>query len=300
MSWFYLALLAPLLYAIVVLIDDNLLRTVYRTPAVGASISGLFAALPAAVLLLMGYGSLALPFNLVIVSVAAGLLMSLSYFFYFQGFEKASPSVVAVVLTLTPVVLPFVAYFVVNERLSSAALVGFAVIILAAFAYAAIDVKKMSIGKALWPVLVAALLIDGAALASKYVYDRADFYAAFIYFLGGMFLGGALFALVVRRAGFVEMFKGASRKVALKLFGLLALVEIINLTAELVHGRAVSLGSVSLVNVLENIQPLYVLLIAVLLFPFFPWQFREAGAGHVRVKLMLALVMVGGVYLVAR
>ena len=46
MSWFYLALLAPLLYAVVNLIDDNLLQHVYESPYVGTAISGIFGALP--------------------------------------------------------------------------------------------------------------------------------------------------------------------------------------------------------------------------------------------------------------
>ncbi|HXE10150.1 MAG TPA: hypothetical protein VN554_01865, partial [Verrucomicrobiae bacterium] len=46
MTWFYLALLAPLLYAIVNLLDDNLLQFVYKSPYVAAVSAGFYGSLP--------------------------------------------------------------------------------------------------------------------------------------------------------------------------------------------------------------------------------------------------------------
>ena len=300
MSWLTLALLAPLLYAIIILIDDNLLRTVYKSPQVGAAISGVFGLVPALVLLILGHGDLSMPFGLALLSVVAGLILVISYYFYFQGFESANPSVVAAVLTLTPVLIPFVAHFLVDERLTGTAIAGFIILVVAAFAYTSVDTKKITINKTLLPVLVAALMLDGVAVANKFVYQRADFYAAFIYFSLGMLVGGLVFWVIAKQSAPQGIFKQLRTKGSAKLVALLVMVELLSLTAEFMHDRAISLGSVSLVGVLENLQPLYVLLIALLLFPFFPKQFREAGAGHIAIKLALALVMVGGVFLVAR
>lgn len=300
MSWLYLALLAPFLYALVNLLDDNLLKFIYKTPYAGAAISGAFGIVPAAVVLLFGLNGANLSLSLVLLSLMAGFMTIVSYFFYFKGFETANPSVVAALLSLSPVLIPFAAHFIVNERLTTTEIAGFALVILAAFAYTLTDIKKLTISKALLPVLTAAVLVDIVSVTNKYIYERADFYSAYIYFSLGMLLGGIFFAclqhLVHQKISAKKLYK---QKSYILVFGL-ASVELLNLAAEFAHDRAISLGSVSLVNALENLQPLYVLLVAVALYPKWPQYFREAGEGNLRIKLALALLMVGGIYIAVR
>lgn len=300
MSWLYLALLAPLLYAAVNLLDDNLLRFIYKTPLVGAAISGVFGVVPALLIWVLGWGSLSLGLDMVLLSLAAGFLVVVSYFFYFKGFESANPSVVAALLSLSPVLIPFAAHFIVDERLTATEIAGFAIVIGAAFAYTLTDVKKFAISKALMPVLTAAVIVDIVSVTNKYVYQRADFYSAYIYFSLGMLLGGIMFmALHHLRHEKISPKKLYKQKSSILILGLSA-VELLNLAAEFAHDRAISLGSVSLVNALENLQPLYVLLIAAALYPVWPKYFREADEGGMKIKFILSLIMIGGIYIAVR
>lgn len=300
MIWFYLALLAPLLYAIITLLDDNLLRHVYKKPQIAAAFSGLFGIVPAILILAFGRGALSISVGLGCIALLAGLCTTLAWYFYFRGLETLNPSVVSAILSLTPALLPLTAHFLVGEQLSITAGAGFVIISVSAFVYSTLDTKKFRITKSVLSVLAAALLLDAVALASKYAYERADFYAVYLCFSLGVFVGGLCFVILLRFMSTSVSLRKIYKTNTKKLMGLLALVEIIAVVAEFVHGRAVSLGSVSLVVVMENLAPFYVLLIAVLCFPFFPRFFREVEAGKLRFKFALLLLMLLGVYLIAR
>src|SRR5260221_4158500 len=100
MSWFYLALLAPFLWAIVVLIDDNLIHHVYKSPYYGAIISGLFGVVP---LISLSIRPVQATSTLVaVLATTAGFLTAVYYFFYFKALETESPSIVIAMFGLTP------------------------------------------------------------------------------------------------------------------------------------------------------------------------------------------------------
>lgn len=299
MIWLYLALLAPLLYAVLNLIDDNMLRYVYRGPQPAAVISGLFGIIPA-VLVLAFSSTIDLPGNLILLSIGAGYLTVVGYYFYFVGLERENPSVVAALFSLTPAIIPFLAHHLVNERLSISAIVGFIILIVTTFIYSLSDIKKFTPSKALIPVTAAALLLDGIALANKYIYTKADFYAAYFYFSIGMVVGGLFFWWLIKQKGGKASGKAFRLTNSVKVFSLLILVELLGLAAEFVQDRALSLGSVSLVKALENLQPIYVLMIAVLLYPFFPKYFREAQSGNAALKTAMLVTMAVGAYMAVR
>ena len=138
MSWIYLALLVPLIYAIITLIDDNLLSYVYRSPRVAAAISGLFGVLTALIVVAIADVD-KVPLKLVLLSLATGALTVISYYLYFQGLSRASPSVVAALMSLSPAIIPFIAYFAVGERLGLAAILGFMIVIVAAVCYSMVE-----------------------------------------------------------------------------------------------------------------------------------------------------------------
>lgn len=297
MNWLYLALLAPFLTAIVSLFDDNLLQHVYKSARSGIIVTGLFSAVPALAIVLLGLNSHSLPTHLILLTLASGFLALVAIYYYFRGLELDDPSVVAALFSLTPAIMPFLAHYLVGERLSVRACVGFTIVLLAGFTYSLSDIKKFKVSKALLPILAASLLFDAASLSGKYAYERVDFYSAYLFISLGMVLAGLCFFGVGQfsksRVSLAKVYQKTSAKILL----LLVLVEFIGMAAELVYNKALSLGPLSLINVLENTQPLFVLLIAASLYPFYPKYFREAESGRVRIKVFLGLVLIGGIYI---
>lgn len=296
MTWIYLALLAPFLTAIVNLFDDNLLQHVYKDAHAAVIVSGLFGVIPAVLIAAFGLNSGSLPLHLILLNLASGFLALVAIYYYFKGLELEDPSVVAALFSLTPAVIPFLAHYLVGERLSVRACIGFTIVLVSAFLYSLSDIKKFTVSKALVPVLLASVMFDAAALAGKYSYERVNFLSAYFYVSLGMALAGICFFVLWQRSKARISIKGLYKKVSVKLVLLLILVEILGLGAEFAFNKALSQGPLSLINALENTQPLFVLLIAVALYPFYPKYFREAESGNVGRKVALSLMLVAGVY----
>ncbi len=297
MEWILPALLAPLLWAIVNLLDDNLVRHVYKGALAGSVISGLFGLIPAILILVFARVDIYIDPRLILIISTAGFLNVVSFFFYFKALQRADPSVVVALFALTPAILPLLAYFIVDERLSTWQIIGFSTIILASIIYSMTDVKRFKFSPALIPALIAAGIFDVVSLANKFVFDRVDFYQAYLYFSFGMFLAGLYFMYLLIFQNNGKDLKGIIRKNSKLLLLLLALVEVIGLSADYVRNYALSIGPLSLVKAFENTQILYVLVISVLLYPLVPKWFPEAKAGKMTLKICMGLVIIAGVYM---
>lgn len=295
MSWLYLALLAPLLYAVVNLFDDNLLEKVYKSPYLSTVFAGFFGSLP--ILALLFKTSNDISNSAALAAAAAGMLTTSYYFFYFKALELENPSVVVAMFSLAPALLPVLANIFLGEKLSMLSLVGFTIVVTASLAMAVIDLKKFKFSSALIPVIMAVVLMDAGALLSKYSYEHAEFFPAYMFFSLGMGAGGLLFLL----AKFQENSAGLRdiRKIFWRVLPVFIAAEFVNLSAELTLNLAINGGSVSLVKAIESIQPMFVLLIALVLYPFAPRFFREAEAGGVAKKFLLMAVAAVGIVIIA-
>lgn len=294
LHWLFFALLTPVLWSAVVLIDDGLLRNVYRSPAVGVIISGLFGLVP--LLSLLWLELQPIPPLLAGIAMVGGVLTILNYYFYFRALEHEAPSIVIAMFSLTPAILPFLAYALLGESLNQQQIIGFIIILTFTFMLAAIDVKKLKFSSALLPVMLASILVAFALIAGKFVYDRADFYTGYIYFSIGLGIGTIPFLyLKLMLPDRSKKKKSKRRRNVLIVAAVLIFSELLNLAAELSSNLAISKGPVSLVEVIQNTQPMYMLAIALLLYPFFPKFFREAKDGRVRFKLIMMLGIICGV-----
>lgn len=295
MSWFYLALLAPLLFAVVNLIDDNLVRHVYKSPYYGAIISGFFGAVPLVALSVRQPVSVS--FWVVTTGVLAGFLTALYYFFYFRALELESPSVVIAMFGLTPALILVFANLFLGEKLLATQLVGFVIVLLSTFALGVTEVKKFKFSRALWFVLVAASLYAAASLFSKYTFNHTEFFTGFMCFSAGLGLGGFYFWLVLRFLKDTDFFRELKRN-SKKVLTFFVLAEAIAISAEFTQNLAISRGPLSLVKVIEGIQPVYVLLIALVFYRVSPKHFREAAEGGLAKKFTLMALSLVGLYFI--
>lgn len=293
MTWFYLALLAPLFYAIVNLFDDNLLAKVYKSPYLASAFAGLFGTVPL-IALFFRPAPISLHFGL--LAATCGFLTILYYFFYFKALELEVPSVVVALLGLAPAALPFFAYFMVHERLAPMAIVGFIIVLLASIGLAAVDIKNFKFSAALVPALIAVLIIDILSLLTKHVYDHAQFFPAYMCFSAGMGIASLFFLSLKPKANAAGL--KDVRKIIKKVLPIFVAAELTSLAAEFTLNLAISRGPVSLVKVIEGIQPIFVLLIALALYPIAPRFFREAEDGGLAKKFgLMAAIVVGLVFI---
>ncbi|HEX7260153.1 MAG TPA: EamA family transporter [Candidatus Saccharimonadia bacterium] len=294
-DWLIPALLAPMLWAFVVLIDDNLLRNVFRNAYFGGIAAGLFALIPLLILLVLPHTIPAWP--VLVAAIAAGLATTCFYFLLFRSLELAEPSIVTAISMLATAFVPVMAWLVVGEQLGVYQLIGLAVLVVSSVAMSLLDARGFRPNRALYIMAGGSVLYAAAAVAMKYVYGEVDYRSGYLFFAAGMVLGG-LFLMTATKPG--RGFIATARGFSLNVWGFIVVGELLNVCAEALQGLAVSRGPVSLVRALEGLQPAWVLLIALILFPFWPRYFREAAGAHRGAKFACFAVIIVGVIMVAR
>jgi drug/metabolite transporter (DMT)-like permease len=298
MSWFYLALLAPLIYAVVNLIDDNLMRHIYRSPHSGAIISGLFGGLPLLSLAFHDYTNIPLQFEL--QAVLAGFLLVAFYYCYFLSLDRESPSVVVALTNMAPLLIGILAFIFLGERLGDRDVVSLALILAASIGLSlSSGPDRTHFKRSIGPIIFAGIFISVNSLLIKDVFDHVPFYSGYMWLSAGMVTGGFYFLLVLYHADQREILRDL-RRIVRKYFGLFVFAEGMALLAEFTMNLAISRGPVTIIRTIEGIQPLFVLLIALVFYPLRPQLFREANEGKVLKKFFYIAVIIVGLFLLSR
>ena len=172
---------------------------------------------------------------------------------------------------------------------------GFSLVLISSVAISLVDVKKLKFTRA-FPLMVAASLLTAlVAILAKYVYQFVNFWSGFIFISTGMGIA-AFFFMIFFRKGRKFVFEFTKR--FKKYIFIFIIAELLNIGAVLLSNLAMSKGPVSLVKVIEGIQPIYVLVFALAFFPVFPKYFREALHGQKLKKILLMIVMIIGLYFI--
>jgi len=295
MSWFLLALFSTFVYAIINLIDDHLLSHVYRSPHSGTIVSSLFAGIPLLSLLFLDTKPLETKF--ILLAVLAGMTFSVFLYNYFRSFEVEAPSVVVTFAGLSPLLLAVLAYFIVDERPAKTQILGAVIVFVASVLLVFNPKERIGSFKKMKSPIFMLLAFTAYSVLIKYIFTGNDFYTAYMWISAGMVMGGVYFALYLlfahQKETLVELRK-SFRKYYLIFIG----AEVLALIAEFANSLAVSRGPLTIVKTIENIQPMFVLFIALALYPFRPSLFREAAEGGKTRKFFLMLVIVVGLVLI--
>lgn len=294
-NWLLLALIAPLLWALVVLIDDNLLRKVYRSAGFGAMVAGLFGIFPFLYLSITN-DTYTLPPRVMAAAITAGILTVGFYYFYFKALATEEPSTAVAMLNLMPVLVVVLAAIFLKETLVFKQYLGLGAIILSSTYLGLLEARRLKFSKATGYIFMGVILIAVASILSKYSYDQATFRTVFAWVSFGLFVAGASIFIFAKHG---PEARRIARKSGLSLVLVLITIEILNFGAEFTQGLAISRGPVSAVRAIEGVQPLYMLLLAIILGPVMPAFFREQIDKKFPKKVITMLLMIGGLYLIA-
>lgn len=320
MSWLLITISAYFLNAIALVIDKTLLKKDIPNPVVYVFYIALLGAV--LMLLVIPFG-FSVPAELIIfVSIIAGAIFVWALILMFSALRKEEASRVAPMIGgLTPFFVFILAWFVLEESLTSNQYVAFIFLIIGTFLIS-LDfrkrgawywlkkklgfVQKLSlpkIRKTLWIALPSAALFGVAHVLTKYVYLNTEFLTGFIWTRLGAFL--AVLALLVfpeNRQAIFKNFKKTSKK-----RGVRQRVSIRFLLGQWCGGAsalliqyAIFLGSVILVNALQGMQYVFVFLIVLLLTIFLPKILKEEISKEVFFQKIVAVLLIFiGLYFVA-
>jgi hypothetical protein len=129
--------------------------------------------------------------NVLLVCLFTGAIIQLSQVYYFRALDSSDSGTVSAYWNLTPTFLPVISYWLFGYLITGNNYIGIALLLIASIGLCAID-KFESKWDTLYLMSIAASIQTGVVLLEKYVFDRSDFFGAFLSITAGIFITGLL------------------------------------------------------------------------------------------------------------
>ncbi|MBU2025598.1 MAG: hypothetical protein ABIC19_04260 [Patescibacteria group bacterium] len=327
-NWLVVALLAPMLWALVSVIDVYFVGgKIYKDEIDGAMISGLFQLVPAGFLFFLIRGELSLfwhetlnqgpllevvlgseKFQAVILAFVGGFVLNLAFFFYFKAlFSRNDASLVQILWNLCVVVVPLLSFLVSGEVLPAYKYAGMG-IVLAGATLLSLDktLRETVSARFLWMMAgailfwsVAMVIQDNAyGMLENHGYRDWGFWIGLFFFTLGGFYSGLLFLIFSMRSPL---------RLIRKFFPIFFAVESLAFLGIFFSQRAIDISpSVSFVATIETFVPLFVLLFSSLVVVGCRLIGKRKELGEIYrgqlkdipIKILAGFVMLAGVFVI--
>lgn len=299
MNWLFFALLAPLIYAIVVDIDKFILEKQipdYRgLPIYSAIMAGIFGSF-----LWVINGFPVLNFQDTVLVLTTGMLTLWGSAFYFKALSSQEASNITILFQSQPVMTLILAYLFLRETITGFQFLGF-FLILAATIGISINKKqsRFKLSSALVLILLSNLFWAISSVVFKFVSETSSFSKMISYESWGLALGGLI--LYTFFPSFSRAFKGIQKSLPKTILTLIFFNEGGFLIGRFFGYLAISLGPVSLVNVVGGTQVFFSILFGYLLTKIAPKVFKEnISSESLSKKIFLAGAVLLGLWFIQR
>ena len=270
-NWLLIAVIPPLLYAIVSLFDAYFIdRRIFDDAREATIISALFGALP---LLVPAFGlyEVQLPApRVTVIAALTGALFTFHIYFYLAAlFEKNDVVLGETIQNLSVFCVPFLAYFLIDEVLTAVHYVGIGIAALGVvfmYCYNKPTVSGNFAGCS--KMLISMLLFSLTLISGEWVYQHTAFWDGFLIFSFGMFAAGFMLYLI----GNKKRIPG----IVLTKWRFFIIAEGLTTLGILCSQRAVDISpSVTFIAITECLVAFFILLLSVAVF----WFTQLTGSG---------------------
>jgi len=301
MIWFFIALIGPFLYALTNYIDKVLLEKYFKEGGVGTILlfSSLLSACALPFFLFIDPKVLDVDFTKIIVLVVVGVSNVLVLFFYLLAIRDEEASVVVVFYQLVPVIGSILGYFILDEVLTQMQLMAMATIILGTTIISfEIDIEnKLKLRrKTILFMLCASFFWAFGGVIFKMVALEENLWRSLFWEHVVLVLVGVGIFIFVRsyRNNFLLALRSNTKTVLL----INGSNEVIYILGNVTVAYAYMLAPIGLVLLTESFQPIFVLIIGVVLTIFFPRIITEKIQRKHLLQKIIAICITGiGTYL---
>jgi drug/metabolite transporter (DMT)-like permease len=295
--WLLFALLTPLFFAVVHVVDAYCVEDVFDQPWMGFVTSALASAvlcIPLSALLLLSEWQTP-SLEITLMALGAGCLIQLSQLLYFQALKYTEAGIVAAYWNMVPMLVVLLSFLLLHERLDTNEYAGIALLIVASIAFCALDTNLEMRGRSFALMAAAAALQAAMFLMEDVVFAGTSYASGFLLITLGLVLTG-LAPMLLRspRRAFVANLPRLTPAV-----GILIGIEVINLLALASSQRAVDLGTPSLVAAVETTIPAYTFMLSIAMLSLLPMFGDTDSRKHLPKKLGLVGLMSAGVFMLA-
>jgi len=272
MNWFFIALIAPLLYAISNHTDKYLISKYVNNNEVGSLI--IFSAL---------FGIFVLPIILIInplvlevslwqgtILVVIGILVVFSILCYLYALKFDEATFVVPFYQTIPIFGFILAYFILGETLTKTQILA-SLAILSGALILSFDIQNQKIHfkkRVVLLMITASFFYAISDVLFKFVAIERGFWVSTFWTLIGKVLIGFVFLLFI--SSYRKQFWLLLKKARSKILALNSTNETLAIIADLTSQYAVLLAPVALVLMVNSFQPLFVFIIGFVLTTFFP------------------------------
>jgi transporter family protein len=298
MTWLIFTILSCFLYAVVAVFNKYLLGQRATTkPIVFTFWLGILSI----------FSFVLIPFGLAWpgwpafgLDIVVGVVYFFSILYFYEALDINETSrVTSLTGGLTPLVVLFFSFMLLNESLTILQLLAFFLLVAGAFL---ISFKRSrgrfkSSVKGLWFIILSIILSAIYWIGAKYIFDNQGFVTGFLWSRLGFILTAA--AILVWPAWRRKILYSESQ-LTLKISSLFVTSKLFAAFGSLFIHLALSLGSAALVNALGGLQYVFILIFAIILSKKFPNFLQEETSGGVLVqKIAAVLLIVGGLAILA-
>jgi drug/metabolite transporter (DMT)-like permease len=300
MSWFLIALVGPILWAIVNHADKYLLSNRFK----GRSIASLmvFSTLTSIIVLPILYFARpdvrSVPVQQILILIVVGIISALAIWLYLYALDEDEASVVVPLFQTIPIFGALFAYLFLGETLTSAQMLGCALIICGSMIITLEIDEEQKVRfkrKVMFFMLGSSILFAFYETLFKVAAVDQDFWISSFWEHTGLFLVGLVLLCIgrFRRDFLVLLTKNGSSIVSLNLGS-----EIFTIIGNVATNYALLIAPVALVLTVSGIQPLIVFLFGIALTLFIPKLGRERlKKAHVLQKLVAIVIMFIGAFM---
>lgn len=298
MTWFFIALIAPALWAISNHFDKFILNKYFKGVSAGAfMIFSVFIGLFIIITIpIFQRGIFSVPIASIITVVIGGALYMYAYIPYTRALQKDEASVVASLFQMIPPFSYLGAYFLLGETLTGTQIFASIMIILGAMGIS-LDIEFGTIKlkmKILTLMALSSLFFVINGLLFKFVAIQENFWTTIFWqYIGFSLAATSLLAIKSYRQQFFKILKIKSSSI----LSLNVLNEAINVAGEIIFSFASLLAPITLVWAVNGIQPFFVFILGILITLFLP-KFGEESLlkKHLVQKFVSIGIMFIGMY----
>jgi drug/metabolite transporter (DMT)-like permease len=299
MSWFFIALIAPALWAAVNHIDKFVVNKYFTGRGIGSLVifTGLTGFIISILIFIFNRESINLPFNSALVIAINGALLVASFIPYMYALEKEEASWVSALYQTIPVFGYILGLVFLRENLGLMQIFA-SIIILIGAVIISLDWSDKIIFK-WYPfllMLLSSFMIAINSLIFKIIALEQSFWGtAFWEYIGGSIFGLGLFLFIKI---YRQQFIATIRKNRVAVFSLNISSELLNIAAKLLANFASLLAPLALIWVINGFQPLIVFIYGLVLTVFFPWIGSEKiDKKNILQKLLAMAIIFEGAFL---
>lgn len=292
----FMAFLAPILHSTCNLIDSHLSNNLFRSKSSIIFYNSLTNVIAVPFLLLFGLPHL-VSFKLLGILTIIAAIEVFYQLPYYLALRKIDTSITSALFSLANVLIPVLAWLIVDEKLHISQYFGFAVIIIASVILNIDNPRRIRINSAFWLMLMCSVSLAFQSVLYKYALENLDWVTAVFYPLVISSLLSLCFLIPSHsRRRIISGFGGFKKN-----FKYFLLNEAIYQSGEIPSLFALSTLSVVAIEGINATQPIFVLIFSLLISLIYGKKLKEEIAPKDVVKKLLCFGFIAwGVILILR